>query len=142
MEGEKGEGCVSVRESVCLCVWGRGHLAEGSEGGVRVPIAECGVLGSTSKPGMQGPSLSEPTCSTLGTKVGSGFTAPASEVGTLRSGSWRIGENLPAEHGVVGWKEGEKGSFHFPRGFKVFITQLPSELESGQSEPRRQTTRK
>lgn len=39
-------------------------------------------------------------------------------------------------------KEEEEGSFPFPAGFKVFITQFASELESGQSEPRRQTTRK
>lgn len=83
--------CECPRVCVSVCVWGGGHLAEVSDGGVRVPMAECGVLGSTSKPGMQGPSLSVPTCSTLGTKVGSGFTAPASEVGTLRSGSWGIG---------------------------------------------------
>lgn len=63
-------------------------------------------------------------------------------------GSWRAGVGLAAGCGLRGAGRGgvergrEKGSFRFPGGFKVFITQLPSELESGQSEPRRQTTRK
>lgn len=74
---------MSFRESVC--VWGEGHLAEESDGGVGVPMAECGALGSASKPGTQDPSLSVPTCCTLGTKVGPGFTASASGAGTLRS---------------------------------------------------------
>lgn len=75
---------------VCVCALG-GHLEEESDGGVRVTMTECGVSGSVSRPEMQGPSLGVPTCCTLGTKVGSGFTASASEAGTLGSGSWRIG---------------------------------------------------